>query len=79
MDHDRKKDLVTALLVSLLGILPVMILVWWSETPDWKRQMVLDQLKHRKVMIADPIIENAVRDFSIEFSRWEHARARNNS
>jgi len=73
-DQDRLAELVTLALSALV----TMALIWWMETPPWKREMFLKRLTGARVVPVTYPVELAIREFGREISRWEHAQQTGN-
>ena len=81
MDSERMK---TELVMTLATTLLFLGMYWWTSLPEWKREMYLMELRHRlqKLRVGDTLSLGdrlIIEKFRQEFSRWEHARKRDNS
>jgi hypothetical protein len=70
----------TEMLMTFLTTLLFLAMYWWSTLPDWKREMLLMELRKRVqipvrdgLSLADRLV---LEEFRREISRYEHARKR---
>lgn len=70
MGRERLPELIV---ISVTTVMIVAALAW-TELDPWKRQAVISALSRRTTTRVDPRVENAVRDFMRDVSRWEHAQ-----
>lgn len=82
MDNTVKQQMQMELFLTLITTLLFLVMYWWSTLPEWKREAVIMDLKHRikvrpigGLSLADRL---ALEQFRAEISRWEHARKRDN-
>jgi hypothetical protein len=62
--------------LCLTVTLAAMGVIWWLETPDWKRRAVWSQFaKTPPVRKSAVWIDREVEKFRAEMSRWEHGQA----
>jgi hypothetical protein len=70
----------TEMLMTFLTTILFLGMYWWSTLPDWKREMLLMELRKRVqipvrdgLSLADRLV---LEEFRREISRYEHARKR---
>jgi hypothetical protein len=81
MDEGQRKQIQAELVMTLLSTLLFLVIYWWSTLPEWKREALLMEIRHRLTVpirdglsLADRL---TLEQFRLEMSQWEHQRRRN--
>lgn len=71
MGSEHQQNQLAVMLLAAVIVAAVMV---WAELPGWKREALIARLYGQPRTLVNPRIENAVRDFMRDVSRWEHAQ-----
>lgn len=80
MDKKTSDDLTKEIILTLLTTGIFLAMYWLQEMPDWKREMLLTELRTRFLRARVPgisLLHRAeIEKFRTEISAWEHEERR---
>jgi len=83
MDKKQTDELTKEIVLTVLSTAIFLAMYWLQTMPEWKREMLLTELRSRLVQVRETGISFAhrteIEKFRAEISAWEHEERRKNN